>query len=1154
MTTICLHCRFKNPPGMRFCGNCGNRLQDSPGTTPSEGTLPDQLGAMVGADLKERFQQAGLQASGQRRNVTVLFADLSGSTHLAGQIEPETWYEIIQRFISMLAKCVYKYDGMVDKFTGDGLMALFGAPIGHENNAERAIHAAQDMQTGLVELNQELEAQLNLELQMHIGMNSGTVIVGSVGSDMMMDYTAIGETVNMAQRLDAVAGPGGILVSESVYQQTRRLFDFETLPNLQLKGISNPVTAHKFVAEKVQPRSVRGLDRLRVAMVGRDAELQELEGSVQAMISGNTGSFILIRGEAGIGKSRLAAELIANMGTHSTTVLQGRSLTYRRSVPYWMFQDVLRNYLGVATNTPEAQVWEKLSQKVETTLGKDAPDLLPYLAHILSLKPINPGEAERIALLEANQLRQQIFISVRNWLEQEARKHPLLLILDDLHWADEVSLELLQYLLDMVPDTPMVICGITRPFNQGLLAEIEEGVKKRLKGRYVDIWLQSLTPAQSKQLFYQLLDIPDLPESLKTEIIRRADGIPFYLEEILRMLIDDETIYHQDGRWRLNPEAELTPFRVPENLEALILTRFDRLAPECRQLLQVASVIGREFTMLVLSKVLNQAENILQDCLDYLVDRAFIVPHNNESFTGFSFRHVLTSDAIYRTMLKREKGEMHGQIGAAIEDLFPDKVNENVYLLARHYSWSPLLDKALHYLILAGEKASRDNLSAQGRDYFQQALDLLPKIQHDSAQALQVYVGLGDVMVFVGEYERARGNYCQALDFIDLGDDTQLKQFVTLRRKIGTTYERQGDFSSTLEHLDAAQEIVRQKGISLPVELAAVLSDTGWINFRRGEFDLAEKNLSAALELVENSAQYDVIASIYNRLGGVFFQKDELEQASFYVRRGLVLREEIGDTAAVARSYNNLGLLAWKRGDWDEALDDFSRSIELNQKLGDVEAIIVLHNNTGLLQTDKGNLEIARQHLEESLTRSQQIGHTALEGESYLHYSRYWLAAEEWEKSLFYSNRALEIFREIGSQEVFVDLHASMGEAWLGLGDVERAREAGQKAQETLSEHGDPAFPSLGKARILRLMGNIFRVGGRDAAARENLKESIRHFMALKNQLELGRAYSDMATLEREQGNLANARIHAREAHFVFRKLGAKLDVEKIEKISETLH
>ncbi len=1151
MPNFCLRCGFDNPTSSRFCGNCGNHIERRAENPTQNVELQGHLKAMVGTDLVDRRPQVGYQGNGQRRKVTVLFSDLSDSTQLSEKIDPEDLYEIIQRFIKMLANTVYKYDGTVDKFTGDGLMALFGAPIAHENNAERAIHAAREMQIGLIGLNKELIRQFNIELQMHVGLNSGTVIVGSVGSDVMMDYTAIGETVNLAQRLDAIAGPGNILVSESVYHQTRMLFDFKVRTGISLKGIAHPVNGYLFLGEKTKSGSIRGLDELRAVMVGRDAELQQLLGSVQSLVERNAGSFVLIHGEAGIGKTRLVNELISTVKDKFVSIIHGRSLTYRRSVAYWVFQESLRQYLGVTLDTPESQVRAILSKQVLGVLGTQAEDVLPYLEYILSLPPSDPSTPERLSFLTANQLRQQIFIAVRNWLVAEAQYCPIILVLDDLHWADDASLELLLFLLDAVQMNPILICGISRPFEGGILAQVAERAQKRLVNQYMDIQLKSLPPSQSEQLFYQLLTFPDLPDSLREEIIQRADGVPFYLEEILRMLIDDEVIYFEQDRWQLRPEAEIPRLGVPDNLQALILARIDRLGPAYSQILQVASVIGREISLPVLSVVLQQDIHNLEHMMAQLVERAFIETSTNGSFSEFSFRHVLTSDALYSTLLRRDAGDLHGKIAEAIETLYPDRLSEYVYLLAHHYSLSSNVDKSFHYLIQAGVKASRDYLTAQARKYYESAIDIFNKVSHTPSQVLQVHIGLGDVLVFVGEYENARRNYTKALETIDIDAAPQLKEFVALRRKISTTFERQGDFDCALEHLEAAQKIIRDSKISLPVEVAKNLSNIGWINFRRGELDHAEKHLSEALALVETTAQYDVIASIYNRLGGIFYQKEDLEQSGYFVRKSLVLREEIGDFGAVARSYNNLGLLAWKRGNWDDALDDFSRSIALNQNLGDVEAMIFLHNNIGLLQTDKGNLDIALEHLSESLSRSQQVGHIALEGETYLHYSRYWLAAEEWEKSLFYSHRALEIFIDIGSQERLVDLNASIGEAWFGLREIERAYKAGQKALGILDEHFDADVPSLGRARIQRLMGNINRVRGDYGAAMEGLNASIEHFTALKNQLEIGRTYYDLVLLERELGNLAKARIHAREARFVFRKLGAKLDVEKIDSLTE---
>lgn len=1150
METLCRSCGFNNPPGMRFCGNCGARLNAPTPEAASSPVLPEQLGVMIGSDLLARFREAGLEAAGQRRNVTVLFADLSEYTSLASQIDNEDLYEIIQQYIGMLVNAVYKYDGMVDKIVGDGLMALFGAPIAHENNAERALHAALDMQSGLAEINQDLQKRSGFALQMHIGLHSGTVVVGSVGSNMLMDYTAIGDTVNLAQRLEEAAGGGMILVSQAVYRQTQRLFDFDAPITYQLKGFPEALPGYRLIGKKAKPGSVRGLEGLRAPMIGREAELRQLLAAVERLKSERQGTFALIRGEAGLGKSRLVAELKASMDRQAVQVYQGQSLTYRRSVAYWIFQDALRDLLGLTPDMSTSQLRTQLSKCARSLLGRRASEMLPYLEQLFSLRPSDPQTAERLELLDANQLRQQIFIAVRELLAAQAGQQPLLLVLDDLHWADDASLDLLLFLLDTVRDQPLMICGISRPFEAGLLAQLEERAERRFSDHYLDISLKSLPPNQSEQLFFELLSIPELPLSLREQIIQRAAGVPFYLEEILRMLIDNDLIYFEAGHWRLRPGADISNLGVPDNLQALILARFDHLPPEDRRVLQVASVIGREFNPAILARILDMDDTRLRLVLGRLLERAFLVINPGGKDDEYAFRHVLTSDAIYSTLLRRDRGELHGRVGEALEHFHADRLNEYVYLLARHYTWSPRMDRALHYLVLAGRKAGRDYLNAQAREYYQQALELLPRVAHDRFQALQIHMGLGDVLVFVGEYEQAREQYRSAQELIDVNESDQLKTYGILRRKISTTYERQGDFERALHNLEAAQRFVKDAPDQWPVEAAQNLSNMGWIYFRRGELEQAEEYLNQALVLVDGSNQYDVIASLYNRLGGVYFQKNELERASTFVRRSLVLREEIGDIGAVARSYNNLGLLGWKRGDWDSALESFQRSLELHTTIGDVEGTSELHGNLGLLLLERGQLEQASQHFRDALQIGQEIGHSFIIAITSWYFSYFYVMTEQWSTALDYASQAREILEEIGAHEPLVDVYTNTGQAWLGKGDLVLAREWADKALALLRQSGasvEAPLPTDNCGRALRLLGEVHSRQGDFEAAEQALKQSIQVFEGLGNQIEQGRSLLAFSRLAQARADWAAARLHLNEARLIFKQLGAQLDLKKLD-------
>ncbi len=1147
---------------MRFCGNCGARLGQAAASNPGPGAalqpdltaVPEQLGVLMGADLADRLQRAGIEAAGQRRNVTILFTDLSGYTSLSQRMDSEDVYELVQRYIQVLLNDVYKYEGIVDKLTGDGLMALFGAPIAHENNAERAVRAALDMQEDVKDLAQELLDSLGIQISMRIGLHAGTVVVGGVGSNLMMDYTAIGDTVNLAHRIEEAAPPGSILVSESVRRQTRALFDFQQVSVLHPKGIDHPVAAFSVVGAKSQPGSVRGIEGLRAPMIGRESELNCLVEAIADLTNRNRGQVIFITGEAGLGKSRLTAEFRAALDHYPVRVLEGQSLAYRRSISYWIFQDLLYSFLGLPRNTPQARVSECLKEWVQDALGRQAKETLAYIEHLLSLPYSDPATAERLRYLNAEQLRQQIFLAVRDLFLAEAQKKPLLVILEDLHWADEASLDLTHFLLELLRKAPIFILAISRQILPGAMTKMVDWAQANLGERFQHIQLKHLSLDQSERLLFQLITTPALPEKLRNQILMRSAGIPFYLEEILRMLIDQGAIRFESNGWQIVPEVDGTDLGVPETLQGLNLARFDRLDNHQRRVLQAASVIGKNFSLPVLTGVLKTTNfEKLQQSFDYLVARDFILHNPEDPKAEYTFRHILMSDAIYSTILRRERSKMHGDVGRVIETLYADRLDTQVELLANHYLWSPDKDRALHYSILAGQKAAASYANVQSQQHYEQALELLSKVAHTTMQAIQVHMGLGDVLVLVGDYAQARSHFEEALKSI-AGEihGSFIQENSILERKIGTTYERQGEYEMALAHLSEAQSSLEGRSEPLPVEKALIKNDIGWIQFGLGNLNAAQEHLSQALSLLENTDHYDVIASIYNRLGGVFYQSEQLDQASYYVRKSLVLREEIGDTVAVARSYNNLGLLGWKKGDWDNALENFKHSVKLHANLGDIEGTIQLRSNIGLLLTDKGELEEARQQIEDSLQGALQIGHGFMEGLAYHHLTRYWLAAKDWQKALEFGQRALKEFEEIHAQENLVDVYASIGEAWIGLGYPKEARQAGETGLNLLQdthESNAQAMPEWG--RIRRLLGNVARIQGDFENANQMLKESVATFTRLSNQLELGRTLVALALLAQSRQDRTGFRLYLNEARLIFQQLGARLDLQTVSQIEQ---
>ncbi len=1157
MSTQCSSCGFTNPPGMRFCGNCGARLAASSGllraaALPDDSPVvsPEHLGVLMGANLLERFRQAGLEAAGQRRNVTVLFADITGYTALSQRLDPEEVYEIIQQYSHLLASDVYKYEGMVDKFTGDGLMALFGAPIAHENNAERAVRAALDMQADVGQMAQQVRERVGVELRVRVGLNAGTVVVGSVGSNMLMNYTAIGDTVNLSSRLEQAAMSGTVLVSESVYRLTKALVDFQPTPPLTLKGLEHPVIGYQVIGLKAKPGSVRGLEGLRAPMIGRDVELDQLRRAYAALTERREGQFVFLMGEAGLGKSRLTAEFKALTGPQAVRILEGQSLTYRRSVSYWMFLDALRGYLGVPPDTPELQVRERLNRSLADLLGPGATEVLPYLERLLSLTPSDPAAAERLQHLDPGQLRQQTFLAMRDVLLAEARRQPVIVILDDLHWADETSLDLLLFLLDSIREAPLLLYAISRPFQEGTLAKILERAQQRLPDRLTTISLRSLSPDQSQQLLLQLLTIPDLPENLRAQILQRAAGIPFYLEEVLRMLIDAQVLQRDDGQWRLTPGADIAALGVPDTLQGLILARFDRLAETERRVLQVASVIGRNFSWPLLKAVLQPVgERNLQASLTQLAERDYIEPEPDAPGLAYLFKHVLVSDAIYSTMLKRDRSELHGQIGEAIEAEYADQLEGQIELLARHYGWSLRLDRALHYLILAGQKAARGYANEQARQHYEQALALLVQVQPTTYQALQVRIGLGDVLAFIGEYASARTQYQSALDEISMQDPSLFaEEWSALERKLGTTFERQGDYDQALLRLTAARHALDGVPLPMPMERAQILNDIGWIHFLRGNVAEAERYLNDGLSLVKDTSHYAIIAQLYNSLGGVCYQKGELEQAAEFVRQSLAQRQTMGDRVGVARSYNNLGLLNWRRGDYEGALSNFQKALDRLARIGDIEALAFTHTNLGLLQMDRGELEAAREHLDYSLEAARRIGHPLEIARAHMHLARGRLYLGEARAAIDDLEESRRIFRELESQENLVEVCHLLGECWADLGDLDQAQAWGQQGHDLALKPGGAAPSRSGEyGRVLRLLGKIAYHRGQHEAARAYLRESSEIFEALGDRLELGRTQIQSALAALRQNDRDQALAQLQQAWSTFHALGAKAELRRVD-------
>lgn len=565
------------------------------------------------AALRQRLTELeGLDAlssalKGERKQVTVMFADISGFTALSEKLDPEEVRSLINACFERLGEVIDRYDGHIDKFIGDEIMALFGAPIAHENDPERALRAALDMMETLAKFNAEHAHQILKPLALHFGVNSGLVIAGGIGTSQRQDYSVIGDTVNLASRLEALSEAGEILVGEDTCRRARALFEFEALKPVRVKGKEHPVRAYRLLKTKaVSKGQGRGIEGLYSPLVGRDNELARLNEALVACNKGQ-GGVVSIIGEAGLGKSRLIAELrLMHALGDQPEWAAGRALSYGESASYLVARDVLRSLLGVNKEASPAETELALRAELDQLLPDQAIDIYPYLAHLLEV-PLEEVSAQRIGYLEGEALHQRVQQSVQNYILAKAAQVPLVLVWDDLHWADPSSLELIEALLPLTRRGPLLLHLVYRPIRDGRIWTFHQKIGKILGESHTTIELTPLTLAESNRMLENLLGNFELPDRSRQLILTKAEGNPFFLEEVIRSLIDSGAVTRSDDGQNWVATAGLDDIKIPDTLQGVIMARIDRLDPETKRLLQVASVIGRDFPFQVLGRVMERA-------------------------------------------------------------------------------------------------------------------------------------------------------------------------------------------------------------------------------------------------------------------------------------------------------------------------------------------------------------------------------------------------------------------------------------------------------------------------------------------------------------------------------------------------------------------
>ena len=605
LSKYCSNCDTKLQPDARFCMHCGEPVRVQ---TPEDDTHLNRLTAATPAPLVEKVRSAS-ELSGERRLVTVLHLDVVKSTAIVNEIGDEAWAAIMTSAYDRFAEVIYLYEGTIARLLGDALVAFFGAPVIHEDDPVRGVNAALK----LLEIAHEMRAEFfqlhEIDFSVRICLNTGPVVISQVSGDLRYDFTPVGGVVNLAARIKFAADPMTILISENTYSFVSPIFDGADLGVIEVADRPEPVRVYQVLGVKTTPGTLRGLAGFESPMVGRETELASLMMLCEAVRAG-LGRAVIITGEPGMGKSRLIREWRAAAQEREMTPVpswfEGRCLSYGKGLAYHLIVDLLYSMMQISHGFEEPEVhqaWRKLLNEIfgDTTESDEIQEIYPFLGHLLSLK-LDEEAQEMVNSLDPQTLQNKYLSALRKFLQKISSQYPIIIILEDLHWADPSSVELLTKILPSISSEAILFCMITRLEHDTPGWKLITTAREILGDSITEISLDALSVTESRQMVANLLEVEALPEKTRNLILQKSEGNPFFVEEVIRMLIDRQAIVQSNGDWVAG--ANIEQIEIPDNLQGLLMTRIDRLPEDVKHTLRVASVIGRQFPVKVLEQVL----------------------------------------------------------------------------------------------------------------------------------------------------------------------------------------------------------------------------------------------------------------------------------------------------------------------------------------------------------------------------------------------------------------------------------------------------------------------------------------------------------------------------------------------------------------------
>ncbi len=864
----------------------------------------------------------------ERRQLTVMFCDLADSTRLSSQLDPEELREVIRAYQRISVEVIERFEGHVAQFLGDGILVYFGYPQAHEDDARRAVHAGLQIVEALQELNVHLERDRGLRLTARLGIHTGPVVVGTIGGGTRHEQLAMGETPNLAARIQSFAQPNTVLISRATYRLTSGEFSCHNLGAYTVKGIARPIQLYRILGSRSQAHAHDGIEpqELRSPLEGRQEEVASLVQCVGDLVDGR-GGVTFVMGEVGVGKSRLLAEVRHRVEALDVLWLEGRAVSFGQTLSYWPFLDIIKKLVGITDHDDEATSWEKLHRQVATLFTEQVADVLPYLATLLALEVREPF-AERVKYLDGQAMGYQIFRTMRHVVTRLTQDRPLVLVFEDLHWADHSSATLLEHLFPLVDRLPLLICGVSRPETQGPVTGVRQAFARTHPARYLEITLKPLTPVESLHLLGNFIELETLPRRLREEILNKAEGNPFFLEEIVRTLMDLGVLVRQTETTRWRATGPVDQLSIPDTIQGVIMARVDRLPEAIKEILRLAAVIGRSFLYRVL-RSFTEDEADLKHRLGTLLEAELIREKEGQSELEYIFQHALVHEVTYESLLVQRRRELHHRVGTCIETLFPHRLDEFSGVLAYHFAQAEAWEKAHTYLFRAGDQAGKMAADVEALAHYHQAITVYSQAfgaRWDPVQRAVLERKMGEALFRRGDHQQATEYIQKALSFLgsELPTSRWRVRLAILKHLLQQARHR---LVAGLSWPGRSRRQMRSPPDPTAEEQARLYEAMLWIDYFRDP----ERFVLDAFVYLNFAERHGLVTGIVQGAISVGVICDILSRsrlADYYHRYAVAQATQFQHPLAIGYAYLGRGVHEIYLGQWEAALDHLWRSAD----------------------------------------------------------------------------------------------------------------------------------------------------------------------------------------------------------------------------------